>query len=269
MTFLLLFSLTLSVTVKAALAPVSFNDVLNLEVRDPDARVSYGNADQQFGELWLTRQPSRGLIIFVHGGCWLNQFDVGHSRALAGRLTEEGFNVWSLEYRRLGDKGGGIPGTFEDLSLASASLSKLEPFGVKDKKVIVAGHSAGGHLALWTAARHPTRFIGAVGLAAITDPGAYAQGDTACEKAARKLMQGTMATSRPNYEKYSPKEMQLHPKTHLIQGTADRIIPVSQAKALGLDDDKVRFTRGGHFDLIHPGTRDFESVKTVVTGLFE
>ena len=65
------------------------------------------------------------LVILIHGGCWLNSFDVNHSRPLATALSQAGFAVWSLEYRRTGDPGGGWPGTLEDIQLA---LTQLERF---------------------------------------------------------------------------------------------------------------------------------------------
>jgi len=260
--------LILPLTVIAENTPVTFTEVLNLEVREPDAVVRYGDADQQFGELWLSKEPSKGLVVFVHGGCWLNQFDVGHSRPLANQLAEDGFNVWSLEYRRLGDPGAGIPGTFDDLDMATKDLDPLKAFGVDTQEVLIAGHSAGGHLALWTSASFPDRFTGVLGMAAITDMANYSKGDSSCEQAALTLMNRTKEEHPERYLAYSPSEMSLHANTHLIQGEQDAIVPVSQAQALDLDADKITFTPGGHFDLIHPGTRDYGAVRQKVEDIF-
>lgn len=236
---------------------VNFNDVLELEVGDPDAVVRYGDVEQLFGELWLPNQPSRGLVVFVHGGCWLNHFDVRHSRPLAHALSENGFTVWSLEYRRLGDPGGGFPGTFEDIDLATSSLHKLSEHGVDADLITIAGHSAGGHLALWAAARFPDRFTGVVGLAAITDLEAYAAGDSPCEQAAVTLMGGTPNQQSLRYQAHSPGRMKIHPNTQLVQGKQDTIVPAFQTEALALNPERIKFTKGGHFDVIHPDTSDF------------
>ena len=240
--------------------PVTFSEVLKLEVREPDAVVRYGDADQQFGELWLPGESSKGLIVFVHGGCWLNQFDVKHSRPLAHQLAEDGYTVWSLEYRRLGDPGAGIPGTFDDLALATEDLNRLKAFGVETQRILIAGHSAGGHLALWTSARFPERFTGALGMAAITDLAEYAKGDSPCEQAALTLMGGLSEEQPDRYQAYSPAELKLHENTHLIQGKQDAIVPGAQSLALDLNEGRVSYTPGGHFDLMHPMTRDYNSV---------
>ncbi len=249
--------------------PVNFSDVLKLEVRNPDAVIRYGDIEQQFGELWLPDQPSQGLVIFVHGGCWLNQFDVGHSRPLANALSESGFAVWSLEYRRLGDPEGGFPGTFEDLDLATSGLDQLSAHGVNTDKVTIAGHSAGGHLALWTAAKFPNRFTGVVGLAAITDLAGYATGDSACQQAAATLMDGAPHERTARYKAHSPVEMNMHTNTYLVQGKQDTIVPETQTEALKLGPENIKYTTGGHFDVIHPGTSDFNVLLQTIRSSFK
>lgn len=242
----------------------AFADVLSLEVQSPDSVIQYGAKAEQFGELWLPDNTASALIILIHGGCWLNSFDVEHSRPLASALSGEGFAVWSIEYRRLGDTNGGIPGTFDDIDLATRHLEILKSHQVPTDRVIVAGHSAGGHLALWLAATFPERFSAAVGLAAITDLASYAQGQSSCEQAALQLMGGLYVEAPENYKKYSPAELTPHPKTHLTQGQSDSIVPQSQAFALRLNEENVHLTTGGHFDIIHPGTQDFEMLKRVL-----
>ena len=191
------------------------------------------------------------------------------SRALADRLSAHGMTVWSLEYRRLGDPGGGLPGTFDDIETATESLRLLHGHGVSTDKVIIAGHSAGGHLALWAAARHPGRFNGVLGLAAITDLARYAAGDSDCEQSARQLI-GAPPTEAPDiYRNHSPSEMAQHPQTFLVQALRDSIVPVHQAKALNLPEARLTYTEGGHFDLIHPDTADFQVVLELLQGLVE
>lgn len=88
----------------------------------------YGDDPLHFGELSLPAgSPGSGhpVVINVHGGCWLSAYPIDHSRALARALAESGFAVWNIEYRRVGDSGGGWPGTFEDVADATDFLRKL------------------------------------------------------------------------------------------------------------------------------------------------
>ncbi len=108
-----------SATLTAApLYNVSFNSVLALPVKNLGMKLAYGKAALQFGLLSLPEASADAkppLVIFVHGGCWLNAYDVAHSKALSQALTEAGYAVWSLEYRRVGDEGGGWPGSLNDI----------------------------------------------------------------------------------------------------------------------------------------------------------
>ena len=87
---------------------VTFEDVEALPRGEPSLILQYGDDPLQFGELWLCEPSSAAkapLVILIHGGCWLNEFDLTHLHPLATALAESGFAVWSLEYRRVGDDG--------------------------------------------------------------------------------------------------------------------------------------------------------------------
>jgi acetyl esterase/lipase len=126
-------------------------------------RIVYGNDPLQFGELNL---PTSGnnfpVAIVIHGGCWVNQLpglpaeatSLDLLRPLAHELANHGIATWNIEYRRIGNSGGGWPGTFEDISAAADKLNAIASANHLDlSHVIVIGHSAGGQLALWLAAR--------------------------------------------------------------------------------------------------------------------
>lgn len=130
-------------------------DLQDLEWPSPDARVSYGEGPLQFGHLRLpVGAGPHPVVIFIHGGCWLSQFDIKHAGQAEQALADAGYAVWSLEYRRVGDAGGGWPGTFLDIGKGVDHLSVLaRAYPLDLDRVLAVGHSAGGHLALWAAAR--------------------------------------------------------------------------------------------------------------------
>ncbi|MBI3504223.1 MAG: hypothetical protein HY059_05235 [Proteobacteria bacterium] len=98
-------------------------DLAALAAGPPTHRIAYGPSPLQFVNLRLpkTRGP-HPVIVFIHGGCWLSQFDIAHAGALEQALADSGFAVWSIEYRRVGDTGGGWPNTFTDIALAADHL---------------------------------------------------------------------------------------------------------------------------------------------------
>ena len=149
-------------------------------------RISYGTDPLQFGEVRVpaTKGP-HPVAIVIHGGCWLARLGntdpravaMDNMRPLAAALTEAGIATWNIEYRRLGNDGGGWPGTFRDVAAGADFLRTLARDRQLDlTRVIAVGHSAGAHLALWLASRHkltpasdlytkdPIRLTGAVSL---------------------------------------------------------------------------------------------------------
>ena len=117
----------------------------------------------------------------MHGGCWLAEYDLIGTEAMSAALTDAGVATWNIEYRRVGDAGGGWPGTFEDVAAAADYLRTLaDRYPLDRERIIATGHSAGGHLALWLAARaklpatapgsrDPLAIQGVVSLAGATD----------------------------------------------------------------------------------------------------
>jgi acetyl esterase/lipase len=119
-------------------------------------RVAYGSDPLQFGELRLPR--GRGpfpVAVVIHGGCWISHFaDLHQTSPLASALTDAGIATWNVEYRKVGDAGGGWPNMYRDVGAATDFVRTLAPkYHLDLKRVIVIGHSAGGHLAMWVAAR--------------------------------------------------------------------------------------------------------------------
>jgi acetyl esterase/lipase len=245
-------------------AEVSYDSVTALEFT-PGSRINYGSDPLQYGLLWLPElQMPRAVIVFIHGGCWLNAYDISHSFPLSTALVQAGYAVWSLEYRRTGDEGGGWPGSFEDIQAGITHLAEIEPQRLAQVPVILAGHSAGGHLALLAGAVQ-TEIHGVVGLAAISDITTYSSGGNSCETAAVQFMGGDAESRSEAYEAANPAQMLPHYNTVLLHGSADRIVPLQQAFVFGADTLIVQ--KAGHFDWVHPGTEAFGTLLTVLQEL--
>ncbi len=98
-------------------------DLASFESPEPDERIPYGDDPLQFGELRLPDGPGpHPVAILIHGGCWLSEYDITHLRKLAAAITETGVATWALEYRRVGNPGGGWPGTFQDIARGADHL---------------------------------------------------------------------------------------------------------------------------------------------------
>lgn len=260
--------------------PVSFADVAGLSVLGTPERHRYGNGASQFGELWLPESSDSAapLVILIHGGCWLSDYDLSYVRPLAASLSARGYAIWVPEYRRVGEPGGGWPGTFEDIAAAVDHVRKLPRERIDLERAVLAGHSAGGHLALWAASRpgfaesSPFHAAGAfpvsgvIGLAAITDLAAYAAGDNSCQQVTPKLLGGTPQEQPQRYLATSPAQLQVHARSVLIYGLADSIVPLEQARVIERAH-LVGIPQAGHFDLVHPGTAAFPSLLEALRGL--
>lgn len=134
-------------------------DVLSRPPLKADHRLTYGPGEFAFGDLWLPRGMKAGqrapVVVFFHGGWWKAEYDLGYAGFLADALRRAGIAVWSVEYRRVGNDGGGYPGTFQDCAAGFDFVKTLATTWPLDlSRVVVSGHSAGGHLAFWNAGRH-------------------------------------------------------------------------------------------------------------------
>jgi len=240
--------------------PVAFDAVVALDARAPAETLRYGSAPSQSAALWLP--PGQGVhpvVVLIHGGCWLAEYSAPYIYPLAARLARDGYAVFVPEYRRVGEDGGGWPGTAADLAVALDALAGLDYPRLALERTIVAGHSAGGHLALWLAARNPDlvrpplRIVGALGIAAITDLEAYALGTNSCEVATPLLMGGLPEALPERYAQASPARLRIDVPITLLRGGQDPIVGADQASALP-GARALEFEPAGHFDWVHPGT---------------
>lgn len=259
-----IFSFTLNaaedlVKFPSAESNVAYSKVTSLEFNAADEKVSYGTSDSQFALLWRAKQPAsnKPLVILIHGGCWLSEYDIKHTYALSTALAQEGFNVWSLEYRRSGKTDGGWPTTFDDIKAGILASSTYDEGKFTLSDSVLVGHSAGGHLAL-LAGGQISQLKGVVGLAPITDIKAYAKGTNSCQKVTKDFMQGMPADKPLEYKLANPTEQPLHANNVILQGNKDTIVPATELKQL---NRKVIMLEGvGHFDWVHPGSRAFSTL---------
>jgi acetyl esterase/lipase len=254
---------------------VTANDLSDLEWPAPHARIEYGESALQFGYLRLPNGSGpHPVIVFIHGGCWLSAFDIRHAGQAEQALTDAGYAVWSLEYRRVGDEGGGWPGTFLDVANGVDHLAELaREYPLDLDRVIASGHSAGGHLALWAAARQrippsselystsPVPIHGVLALAPAPNLAAL-HGASVCGGVIDGLMGGSPDEHPERYEAASP--MQLMPvdvPQRLIVGALDQAWgPSGRAYFEGAriaGESPVTLLEApesGHFEVILPGS---------------
>jgi acetyl esterase/lipase len=245
-------------------------------------RAQYGADPLQFAEL---RFPSgKGpfpLLFVIHGGWWLSANDLNHIGHLCAKFTSYGIVTCSLEYRRIGDAGGGWPGTFLDVAKAIECFKDrlTRDLRVDIKRAAVIGHSAGGHLALWLGAKHRVPkssilytgqnqwLIAAISLAGVADL------HTAWElglgdRAVGKLIGGGPDEYPERYAEASPLELlPMGLKQVLIHGRSDENVPISQserfvrrAKVVGDESSLIVLDGIGHFELIDPESRAWDAV---------
>jgi acetyl esterase/lipase len=145
-----------SATGAAPAIPMTLQDYLALSGPRPDHHYAYGRAASQFAELFV---PDGGgpfpVVVLIHGGCWTVAFGgMTQMHNMAGDLRAQGIAVWNVEYRRVDEDGGGYPGTYQDVGVALDALrGAAREHDLDLTRVVLVGHSAGGHLAQWGAAR--------------------------------------------------------------------------------------------------------------------
>lgn len=228
--------------------------------------LQYGESADRQGDLYLPGAPRPAVVCLLHGGFWRMPYGRDQMAGIAGDLLARGFAVWNLEYRRLGTPGAGWPGTLEDVAAGIDHLAKLRAGGIDLDldRVIVAGHSAGGHLALWAGARtraHRVRVLGAVGLAPIADlAGAYARNVGGAVVA--ELLGGAPNGHPDRLRQASPMEMlPLGVRQLVLHGAADTAVPVDlsrrYARAAATAGDTIEFMElpgVGHMEYLDPSS---------------
>jgi len=260
-------------------------DIDALPSTKPMAVLAYGTGPLQFGELRLPEGKGPfPVAVVIHGGCWTKGVATLQNTApISSDLTKSGIATWNIEYRQVGDEDGGWPGTFLDWGAAVDDLRKLaKTYPLDLSRVVVVGHSAGAHAALWVAARHRLPADSEIGGADPLPIKAAVALDGPCDligfvgmdeeiwgmRAVVPLMGGTPAEQPTRYAQASPQALlPLGQPQFLISAN-----PLNAAKAQ--EYQKLARAKGdrvevlsidtGHFELIAPGQAAWTSVKRVI-----
>jgi acetyl esterase/lipase len=195
-------------------------------------------------------------------------------------LTSSGFATWNIEYRRLGNRGGGWPGTFQDVGAAADYVKTLvDAYPLDLNQLVVVGHSAGGHLATWLAARprvasdnplhtaQPIKVAGVVSLAGVLDlRRAYLL--KLSNGVIRRLMGGSPDQYPDRYAAVNPMDLlPIGVPQILIHGTDDSSVPyefsTSYLEAAHARGDSVQLVTqqgAGHFEMVDPRANEWRDV---------
>lgn len=264
---------------------VASEDILELPPPPATQRIEYGDDPNQFGDLWLPDGAGPfPVVVVVHGGYWRSRYGLTYFGHCCADLTQHGVAAWNIEYRRVGHSGGGWPGTFQDVGRAADHLREVaQQTGIDLARVVALGHSAGGHLALWLAARHrlaadspvasidPLAIGATVALAGVSDLRmSWELGSS--NWAAGELLGATPAEHPERYDQGSPYELlPLGIRQFLVHGRADPDVPfamseryVAQCLATGDEAQLVDLGDSGHFEPVDPRTAQWAQVRALL-----
>ncbi|KPV44569.1 alpha/beta hydrolase family protein [Alicyclobacillus ferrooxydans] len=268
-----------------------------------EIRIPYGSQPSQFGELRIPSGPGpHPVVIVIHGGFWYDRYGLDLMHAVSDVLTARGYATWNIEYRRVGEDGGGWPETLIDVGNAADHLKVLaQKYELDLSRVVTMGHSAGGHLALWSAARHksaafleqhagvsqmgspetdtspesPLRIHGAISLAGVND--LRLMWEIRQEQSPVVDFLGGIPSVFPNrYAAASPMELlPLGLPQVLVHGTDDDRVPLQISEhyynaAMEMGDPVTMIELPGveHFKLIQPTSEAWPPIVTALDELF-
>ena len=227
--------------------------MLMREARVPDHLLTYGTLPDQVADCYLSADPgeaaTRPLLLLIHGGYWRPPYDRVHLRTFASALAGAGWQVASIEYRR-------IPGDPDAMvaDIRAAITTLPAQFAGHSDQIIIIGHSAGGHLALWAAAQVDLgdQIAGVIALGAVSDLELAQQLDL--DDGGVRDFLGCAAKERLDLD-----PMHLLPVVPVINlhGKLDSLVPIALARNyltahVGDDVTLIEIDDVAHFELIDP-----------------
>lgn len=267
----------------AQAAPATVQDYMDQPQAKADVRIAYGPAPAQVAELFLPKgRGPHPVVVLIHGGCYLAEYQgLAQTSGIAADLARRGFAVWNVEYRKLGEDGAGYPGTFLDVADAVDRLRTEAPtYRLDARRVVAVGHSAGGHLALWAAARgrlpkasrlwraDPLRIRAVVSLGGIGDLRRQADSFAgACGPEPIPRIIGLADRAEP-YADTSPAELlPSGTRVVMISGDLDHVMPpptgqayAERVRRAGDPAEAVAIPGASHFDVVIPTTAAWTTV---------
>lgn len=260
----------------------------------PDSLIAYGSDSSQVGELRVPQGAGpHPVAVLVHGGCFKAAYATRQDLAAMGdALKAVGIATWNVEYRRLGQPGGGWPGTYLDVSTAIDHLRALAgTYPLDLSRVVVVGHSAGGHLALWATGRarvspgsaihtpNPLAVRGVVDLAGSVDlTDSIPRYERLCrDTVITQLLGGTPSTVPGHYTNASPRALlPMGIPQVIVLGEFEEYVPRPQAeayvRAAAEAGDSVRLLvvpGVGHFEIASPRTSAWPTVVSAIQALLD
>jgi acetyl esterase/lipase len=254
----------------------SSDDILSWTAPRADVRVDYGGDENQFVDLRLPDSSSAKpkvaypLVIAIHGGYWRAKYDLGYMGHLCAALTSKGVVTANLEYRRVGNAGGGWPGTFADIRAAyQFLLQKARKYEFDAKRVVAIGHSAGGQLGLCLAA-HEAGVKAVISLAGVVDlQRAYEL--HLSNDAVVEFLGGKPAEVGDHYREADPMKLGIGARQWLVHGASDDVVPpafsrdyVVAKQKMKEDARLVEIAGAGHFEVVDPRSGPWKEVEKVV-----
>ena len=272
----------------ATFTPLTWPDLTGRPRPSPQATIAYGTDDYQKVDIWLPAGNGPfPAVLMVHGGCWTTSIaDRSLMDWAAEDLREAGYAVWNIDYRGVDRPGGGYPGTFLDAAAAADLMrANADRYQLDLGRIVAVGHSAGGHLALWLAARprlpvdsplhtpNPLPIAHVISLGGLPDLEAVAASpDNGCgTDVVRQLVGGDRADV---YRDTSvPRLLPLGVQHDLINGREDAIIPYRLATeyVARADGEATLHTipATGHVELIAPGSTAWTETKRLISQSFD
>ncbi|HYL93164.1 MAG TPA: alpha/beta hydrolase [Alphaproteobacteria bacterium] len=250
--------------------------ILTQKPPEPDLRVRYGQDPNHFADVRLpVGKGPYPVVFFINGGYWRSKYDLTYAGHLCHGLKKAGIATWNVEYRRVGNPGGGWPGTFEDIRRAYSALLGYKGDRAKALdlgRVCVAGHSAGGQLALCLAA-FEKKVEAVVSLAGVLDLQRGYELNLS-NGAVAEFLGGSPTQVPDHYREASPMELKIAARQKIIHGTADDSVPYElsknyfdRKKAAGETVELVTLPNTGHFEIVDPGSTEWRKIETGFVGM--
>jgi acetyl esterase/lipase len=261
------------------LLSVQSEDILTKAPHEADLRIAYGADPNQFVDVRIPAgKAPYPVVFFIHGGYWRAKYGLIYAGHLCEALKKAGIATWNVEYRRVGNPGGGWPGTFEDIRSAYRALiqgqkanSKLPSLDIKH--ICVAGHSAGGQLALCLAA-HEKAVTRVLSLAGVLDLQRGWELHLSND-AVSSFLGGSPSEVAEHYREASPAELAIpHAIQKVVHGTTDDSVPYEISKRYtdgkkksGEQVELITLPNTGHFEIVDPGSAVWPKIQETVVSL--